>query len=66
VGEVIDLFTRENIPAAKESDFVGDFIDDDHIGQLMSSIQELSEAEDEDEFKRWIRDIRHQVARWPK
>jgi hypothetical protein len=65
VGEVINLFTRDSVPAAQDSDFVGDFIDD-HLGPLVLSVEELGRSQDEAEFRKWVQDIRDQITGWPE
>jgi hypothetical protein len=65
MGDVVDLFTRQPIPAAESSDFVQQFTED-YLGDLLATIEALSTSENEERFRYYLADIREQVARWPE
>jgi len=64
MGDVIDLFTRQPIPAAANSEWVQEFVDNE-LGDLLLAIEELGRSEDEDEVRKGIADIRYIVDQWP-
>lgn len=64
MGDVVDLFTRQPIPAAETSDFVQKFTEE-RLGDLLASIEALSTSENEEQFRYYLSDIREQVAGWP-
>jgi len=64
MGNVVDLFTGNPIPAAEESDFVTEFMEGP-LGDFLYSVQTLMEAKDEAEFRECMDDVRQQVRGWP-
>ena len=64
MGDVIDFFSRQEVPAADGSDFVTEFVEN-RMGDFLTSVEELNHATDEEEFKKWMVDIRDQVRAWP-
>jgi hypothetical protein len=65
MGDVVDFFTRQPIPAAESSDYVQTFTEE-YLGDLLATIEALGAAETEAQFRYHIDDIREQVAGWPQ
>lgn len=64
MGDVVDLFTRQPIPAAESSDYVQKF-SEEYLGDLLATIEALGTAETEMQFRYHLDDIREQVSGWP-
>ena len=63
MGDVVDMFTRQPIPAAEGSDFVQEFSENE-LGDLYAAIESLTRSEDEEQFRYYLKDIQEQAAGW--
>lgn len=65
MGVVIQLFGEgERPPAADESEFIQQFIDQ-HWADFVTSVAELAKFASESSVREWIADLREQVGEWP-
>jgi len=63
MGDVVDMFTKQPIPAAENSEFVQQFTENE-LGDLLATMDALSKAENEEQFRYYLEDIREQAGTW--
>lgn len=63
--KVIDIQTRMPvaIPASEESDYVAKM--EDSVSDVHQSVLGMLEADNEDEFRAHMRDVKDQIRKWP-
>jgi|RhiMetStandDraft_4_1073278.scaffolds.fasta_scaffold176478_1 hypothetical protein len=64
MGDVVDLFTGQTIPAAEGSDFVQEFIDGP-LGDFLFALQGLHESTDEATFRDYLAELKALTQGWP-
>ena len=64
MGNVVDLFSGREVPAAEESDFVTEFIEGP-LGDFLFALDGLLEAPDEATFREYMAELKERVDGWP-
>jgi hypothetical protein len=64
MGDVVDLFTGQPIPAADGSEFVQEFTEGP-LGDFLFALNGLHEAKTEGEFREYLKELRDLTSRWP-
>ena len=64
MGDVVDLFSGQPVPAAEGSNFVQEF-SDGPLGDFIFAVNELMKSEDEATFREYMQEIRDLVSQWP-